>query len=107
VRFLVGEMIGHIKFSVPEGLSFLDLHLRWNDEGHILFDWAAIDRLCEASGIDSGLIRRSGADNVARLINQWYLVHRSNGGAIDLVKEEAMSYAIPDAPYNCHSFMFH
>jgi len=100
-------MIGSIKFSVPEGLCFLDLRLRWDDEGHILFDWSAIERLCEASGVDCGLIRRSGADNVARLINQWYLLHRSNGGAIDLVKEEAMRYAIPDAPLNCHSFMFH
>lgn len=85
----------------------MDLNLRWNDEGHILFDWSAIDRLCEASGIDSGLIRRAGSDNVARLINQWYHLHRSNGGAVDLVKEEAMSYSIPNGSIIGQSVMTH
>lgn len=81
-----------LSFRVPSCLSFSDLHLRWGAEGQILFEWSAIERLCDASGIDVNLFKLTDSSNVARLINHWYDIHRSNGGAIDLVKEEAMSY---------------
>ncbi|CAN7645021.1 hypothetical protein LJR129_005008 [Acidovorax sp. LjRoot129] len=72
-------------------MSFADLHLRWHGGGIIHFDWFPIERLCEASAINAELIRNSGPENVAKLINYWYIVHRLNGGAPDPVKEEAMS----------------
>lgn len=95
-----------LSFRVPSSLSFKDLQLRWGAEGQILFEWSAIERLCEASGIDVNIFKLSDPSNVARLINHWYDIHRQNGGAIDLVKEEAMSYSahvswraeVPPAP---------
>lgn len=81
-----------LSFRIPPSLSFADLQLRWGSDGQILFEWSAIELLCEASGIDVGIFKLTDPSNVARLINHWYEIHRSNGGAIDLVKEEAMSY---------------
>ena len=84
-----------LAFRVPADLSFSDLCLRWGANGEILFEWSAIERLCAASGIDVELFKRTEPENVARLINTWYSIHLSSGGAADLVKEEAESYA-PD-----------
>lgn len=81
-----------ITLCIPPDLNFFDLHLRWNEDGAVLFDWDAIERLCAASGIDCGQFRQSGATNVARLINCWYEVHLRNGGPVDMVKEEAKRY---------------
>ena len=83
-----------LAFRLTPGLSFSDLNLRWDDNGQILFEWSAIERLCEGSGIDVNLFKLTDPSNVASLINHWYEVHRANGGAIDLVKEEAMTYHV-------------
>ncbi|MBV7457745.1 hypothetical protein KW843_24955 [Acidovorax sp. sif1233] len=81
-----------LSFRIPPSLSFADLQLRWGSDGQVLFEWSAIEQLCEASGVDVDLFKLTDTSNVARLINHWYEIHRGNGGAIDLVKEEAMSY---------------
>lgn len=83
----------NITLCVPPDLTFFDLNLRWSEEGQILFDWEAIERLCQASGIDCDFFRRAGESNVVRLINHWYEIHLRNGGPADMVKEEAMRYA--------------
>lgn len=84
-----------LAFRVPADLSFSDLCLRWGANGEILFEWSAIERLCAASGIDVDLFKKTAPENVACLINTWYSIHLRSGGAADLVKEEAESYA-PD-----------
>ena len=84
-----------LAFRVPADLSFSDLCLRWGANGEILFEWSAIERLCAASGIDVDVFKKTAPENVARLINTWYSIHLRSGGAADLVKEEAESYA-PD-----------
>lgn len=78
--------------SIPEGLDFAALKLARDPVTHaVSFDWAPIERICAASGIDVALFRDQHEDNVAGLLVAWYAVHRARGGAPDPVQEQILA----------------
>lgn len=77
-----------LKICIPESLSFADLDLGRNRDGMVSFNYRAIETLCAASGLDVNLFIKSGEDNVAGLIINWYHAHIANGGAPDAVAED-------------------
>lgn len=60
------------------------------------FDWAPIEAICVASGLDIALFRDQHEDNVAGLIAAWYAMHRQRGGASDPVQEEIIAEALSE-----------
>lgn len=83
--------------TIPDGLEFSTLNLsRDSLTGEVEFDWAPIEAICEASGIDISMFRDQHEDNVSGLITAWYAEHRKRGGAIDPVQEEIIAEAISE-----------
>ena len=77
---------------IPDDLKFSSLRLsRDPGTGAIGFDWAPIERICEASNIDIAVFRDAHEDNVAGLIAAWYFEHLRQGGAPDPVREEIIA----------------
>lgn len=79
------------RITIPAGLDFADLKLARDPDGHVSFDWAPIERICEASGIDVALFRESTEDNLAGLVTAWYREHLSRGGARDPVQDDLIA----------------
>lgn len=52
------------------------------------FDWAPIEKICDANGIDIAVFRDGPEDNVAGLLAHWYGAHLAAGGAPDQVQEQ-------------------
>lgn len=78
-----------LRITIPEGLSFEQLKLTRDPVTlDVSFDWAPIESICQASGIDPALFRDQHEDNVAGLIHQWYLAHLEAGGARDPVQDQ-------------------
>lgn len=82
--------------SIPETVSFADLKLDRRANGDVSFDWAPIEKICVASGIDVAILKRSHEDNLADLLTRWYHAHLKNGGAHDPVFEEVFAEAISE-----------
>jgi hypothetical protein len=79
---------------IPDGLEFSSLRLaRDQRTGDVSFDWAPIEIICAASGVDSGVFRDGPEDNVSSLIANWYAQHLAAGGAPDPVQEELIAEA--------------
>lgn len=74
--------------AIPEGLQFSELGLARDASGDASFDWAPIERICQASGIDVVLFRDSSEDNLASLLTAWYRAHLASGGERDAVYED-------------------
>lgn len=86
-----------LKVSIPEGVDFADLRLERNPRtGAIKFDWAPLERICAASGIDIAVLRDGPEDNVAGLIVAWYAEHIARGGARDPVEDELIAEALAE-----------
>jgi len=77
--------------SIPDDMDFADLRLARNADGAVSFDWAPIERICEASGIDIDMLKGGPEDNVARLVVAWYAEHRRHGGAPDPTAEDLLA----------------
>lgn len=82
-----------LKISIPEVLEFSALQLAREADGHVSFDWAPIEAICEASGIDAEIYKNSHEDNVAGLIVGWYQAHIANGGERDAVADDLINEA--------------
>ncbi len=81
-----------VTICIPDDREFSDLKLaRDSTSGDISFDWTPIERICEASGIDTSVFRDRHEDNVSGLIVQWYTAHLANGGARDRVQDELIA----------------
>ena len=81
-----------IRITIPEGVMFDALHLHRDPiTGSIAFDWAPLERICEASAIDPSLLRDKHEDNVAGVLMNWYAAHLSNGGHPDTVMEQLLA----------------
>ena len=74
--------------AIPEGLRFSELGLARDASGDVSFDWAPIERICQASGIDVELFRDGPEDNLASLLTAWYRAHLAAGGTRDPVYED-------------------
>lgn len=77
--------------AIPEGLLFSELRLARDAGGDVSFDWAPIERICQASGIDVALFRDGPEDNLAALLTSWYRTHLAAGGERDPVYEDLIS----------------
>lgn len=81
-----------LKISIPETLEFSALQLARDADGHVSFDWAPIEAICEASGIDAEIYKNN-EDNLAGLIVGWYQAHIANGGERDSVADDLINEA--------------
>lgn len=81
-----------MRLAIPEGLAFEALKLtRDPTTGEVEFDWAPIEAICAASGVDVAVFKNGPEDNVSALIVAWYRAHRAGGGAVDAVQEELLA----------------
>ncbi len=81
-----------MKLAIPDGVGFSDLKLtRDAATGDVSFDWAPIEAICEASGVDVRNFKECDEDNVGGLIVAWYVAHRAAGGAVDQVAEQLIA----------------
>jgi hypothetical protein len=77
------------RIVIPVDVQFADLKMARDPKtGDMEFDWAPIERICEASGIDIRLFRDESEDNVGGLLAHWYAQHRAAGGLPDLVMDD-------------------
>ena len=79
-----------LQISIPDDVRFADLKLRRHKNGDLSFDWSPILKICQASGIDPGLMKTGPEENVSGLVVAWYVAHRDDGGAPDQAAEEIM-----------------
>lgn len=79
------------RIVIPDDVNFSDLKLGRSADGGVLFDWAPIRRICEASGIDVAVFIDSHEDNVSGLMVRWYEGHRAAGGDPDPVAEDLIA----------------
>jgi hypothetical protein len=73
---------------IPADVLFSDLKLARDASGSVSFDWAPIERICAASGLDIALFREGPEDNLGALLASWYQGHRAAGGERDPVYED-------------------
>jgi hypothetical protein len=77
-----------MKTPIPDiGFFEPDPERHFSTEGNLEFDWALIEGICDASGIDIEEFRDTEGESVSSLIHQWYAEHRARGGAPDPVME--------------------
>ena len=95
------------KIAIPDDVSFSSLRLGRDADGAVSFDWAAIERICDASGVAVEVFKDGPEDNVAGLIVAWYQAHRQNGGEpnpvaddliVEVLAEDAAGQTISHAP---------
>lgn len=83
--------------TIPVGIDFADLKLKRDPRtGNLKFDWAPLETICAASGIDIALLRDGPEDNVSGLIVAWYAEHLARGGARDAVQDEIISEVVAE-----------
>jgi hypothetical protein len=81
-----------VRITIPDDLDYADLKLsRDVVTGGVDFDWAPIERICEASGLDVALFRDAPEDNLSALLVAWYSEHLARGGAPDAVQEQILA----------------
>ena len=89
---LTQQMTAHI--VIPDDVQFSDLKLsRDTSTGDIEFDWAPIERICIASGIDISVLRDQDEGNLAELLTVWYRAHRDAGGEPDSAMDDLIAEA--------------
>lgn len=81
-----------VTIAIPHDVAFADLHLsRDAQTGDVSFDWAPVERICVASGIDVALLRDGPEDNVSALLMHWYSVALASGEPPDPVQEQLLA----------------
>jgi hypothetical protein len=82
------------RIVIPVDVQFADLKMARDPKtGDMAFDWAPIERICEASGIDIRLFRDESEDNVGGLLAHWYAQHPAAGGHPDLAFDQLIAEA--------------
>lgn len=82
-----------VTIVIPADLPFSSLKLARTPDGAVSFDWAPIERICEASGVDISLLRDQPEDNLASVLTAWYRQHLAAGGAPDPVYADLIGEA--------------
>lgn len=81
-----------VRIQIPDNLDFASLKLSRNPITlDVSFDWAPIEEICKLSNIDIAFFKEQDEDNIASLINAWYVEHRQRGGAPDPVQEQLLA----------------
>lgn len=82
----------NLGIAIPAGVAFSDLKLSRDPVTRALrFDWAPIEAVCDASGLDVGLFKESNEGNVIELLLTWYGFNLASGGARDTVMEQVIA----------------
>lgn len=84
--------MSHVTVSslvVPDTVEFADLNLELLG-GDIKFDWTAMERICEASGLPSKALQSVPNSTILEVIRAWYIAHRRNGGPPDTAAENLL-----------------
>ena len=90
--------------SIPDTVSFTDLRLARDPDGHVSFDWASIEAICRENRLPIELLHDGPEDNVAGLITQWYMAHLAAGGERDATADDLIAEALAeDAAGPLHS----
>lgn len=84
------------RVTIPVGLDFAELRLARDQDGAVSFDWHAVERICQASGLPVELFREAPEDNVCGLIVGWYQAHRQQGGDPDPVAEDLVAETVAE-----------
>ncbi|EAS8533980.1 hypothetical protein EHZ41_21895 [Salmonella enterica] len=84
------------RLAIPDNLDFSDLHLIREPDGSVSFDWAIVERICEASNLPVEVFRDASGDFVSALIVGWYQVHRQHGGESDPVAEDLIAEVVAE-----------
>ena len=84
------------KIAIPDDVSFSSLRLGRDADGTVSFDWAPIERICDASGVAVEVFKDGPEDNVSGLIVSWYQAHRQNGGEPDPVAEDLIAEVLAE-----------
>lgn len=84
------------QITIPDDVRFADLKLARVADGTISFDWAPIERICEASCLDIAHLRDGPEDNVSSLVVAWYAEHLRNGGERDPVQDDLIAEAMAE-----------
>lgn len=84
------------QITIPEDVEFADLHLARDPDGALSFDWAPIERICQASGLPVELFSDGPEDNVCQLVTHWYHSHLANGGERDPVQDDLIAEALTE-----------
>jgi len=82
------------RLAIPDDLAFEALKLTRDPRtGEVEFDWAPIEAICAASGVDVEVFKHGpeAEDNVSALIVAWYWAHLACGGAPDAVQEQIIA----------------
>lgn len=85
-----------VEITIPESARFADLKLGRLPGGGVMFDWAPIQLICDASGIDLAVFRDSDEGNVAGLLLEWYAAHLRSGGRRDAVADDLFAEALAE-----------
>lgn len=94
IRAAVEAYMSQVTIVIPDDLQFSDLKLARDADGALSFDWAPIERICAASGVDVAVFRDGPEYNVSGLIVRWYMVHLEHGGERDPVQDDLINETI-------------
>ncbi|MDD2664399.1 MAG: hypothetical protein PHD19_11665 [Dechloromonas sp.] len=82
----------NLGISIPAGVVFSDLKLQRDPVTQALrFDWAPIEAVCAASGLDVAIFKESDEGNVIELLLNWYGFNLASGGPRDAVMEQVVA----------------
>lgn len=96
VQAVEAHMQQQVTLQIPDDVSFSDLGLARDSDGAVSMNWAIVERVCEASGIDPAVFQDGPEDNAAQLVVAWYQQHRQAGGEPDAVAEDLLAEAIAE-----------
>jgi hypothetical protein len=86
------QSIRSLYLTIPPDVNFSDLNLQRDSvTGDLTFEWAPIERICEASGIKPEDLMEKSEETFPELLIAWYQVHLDNGGAPDRVEEQILA----------------
>lgn len=86
-----------LHLSIPAGVAFADLGLTRTASGDVAFDWAPVEAVCTASGIDIALFRDHPEDNLGALLTAWYAEDRRRGAPPDPTMEDLIAESSAEA----------
>jgi hypothetical protein len=85
--------------TIPDGVRFSDLRLTRDPDGQVSFDWAPVELICAASGLDIEIFRAGPEDNVAGLLVAWYAAAREAGEPPDPVQDDLITETLLENAY--------
>lgn len=103
MRAVEAHMQQATKICIPEGVRYADLKLAREADGDLSFDWAPIERICDASGLDIEFFKSGPEDHVCQLITHWYNAHVAAGGERDPVSDDLITEMLIEDAHGQHT----